>query len=812
MLAASVTGQSCPAIFAPTPFPGSDGYVSVMQPWNPDPANGDRRLVMAGSYTKIGGVVARSLVSYLPEFDLWWPLGDVAQGNETVTAAAVLQDNSLVVAGSFGQIGGVPIAGIGRLDLAGWTNIGVGLNAQIRALAVMPNGNLVAGGDIYQIGGANLDGVAVWNGAVWAHMGGQLAYSVDSLAVSANGQVFAAGRFRPAPGAFPPTSEIAQWNGVDWVVLTAGMIPPGTATSTRKVMALPNGDMVGLWVNSSTSPFSIVRQWNGNVWTDIGTFNGPVSDVSVANGQLHASGDFTTVNGVAAKNVAQWNGTTWAALGAGLHARVRSFSAAATGDLYAGGDGVLGRWNTTTWSPLGRGANSQVTASKRLANGDLVLAGSFTAIGLSSFALANLTVARGNGTSWSQLGTIPYGEVHAFEELTNGDIVAGGTFTGGHNVLRWTGSAWTTMGAGVGTFFNSVDALLVLPNGDLIAGGYFINSGAATVRAVARWDGTTWTQVGTNVWDVNARVRALAVMPNGDLIAAGGFSQAGGVNANSIARWDGSTWAPLGNGLAGVYALAVMPDGSLVAGGSFVDAGASLYRIARWDGQTWSLFHGGIFDGIVTEIAPLPSGNAVIGGTFSAKLSCSANSSWQPMAPGLNGDVRTLARVEGDEVFVGGTFNSANTVAAGYVGLVKSSCPASTAPFGVGCASSGGSNTLTAVNLPWLGTTFVARATGLPTNAFAIAVSAQHAAAPPVDLSQLFLEGVPGCNLLVNLDTLGFVPIANQTADSLLAMPTSLSFIGQSFHHQLIVFELDSAGGWLAITATNAVQATFGFL
>jgi hypothetical protein len=51
---------------------------------------------------------------------------------------------------------------------------------------------------------------------------------------------------------------------------------------------------------------------------------------------LYAGGDFTTAAGVAATNIAQWNGTSWSALGSGMNNTVSALAVSASA-LYAGG-------------------------------------------------------------------------------------------------------------------------------------------------------------------------------------------------------------------------------------------------------------------------------------------------------------------------------------------------------------------------------------------------------------------------------------------------------------------------------------------
>ncbi len=222
-------------------------------------------------------------------------------------------------------------------------------------------------------------------------------------------------------------------------------------------------------------------------------------------------------------------------------------------------------------------------------------------------------LAKWDGQSWSTVGTGPTGMVNTLQVFDDGSgpaLFVGGAIPLGAggvvspNVIKWNGTTWSAVGAGLN---GTVKSLCVYDDGTgpaLFAAGDFTASGAAPMKYVAKWNGSTWSPLGSGL---GAAGYALAVFDDGtgggkQLYVGGGFVTAGGNPANLIARWNGSVWSPLGSGVSGalVRCLATVdlgpPSGlSLFVGGNFVLAGGiGVGHIARWDLGTWSSVGGGV--------------------------------------------------------------------------------------------------------------------------------------------------------------------------------------------------------------------------
>lgn len=427
--------------------------------------------------------------------------------------------------------------------------------------------------------------------------------------------------------------------------------PDGNGPQTPRLVVGGDFDLVG------TVAVDGIAQWDPATatWSALGSGLGPVRALTtLPNGDLVAGGN----------QVARWTGSAWQTLGGMTSAPVRSLATLPNGDLVAGGQFVVvgnvparyvAKWNGSSWSALGSGVGDLVAACTVLANGDLVVGGAFRTAG---GAPAN-GIARWNGTSWSGLGAGVDRDVLALATLPNGDLVAGGTFTtaGGvaaSAIARWNGSAWAPLGAGLGAWnVPTVYSLCLEANGALLVGGRFGSAGNLPATSIARWSGTAWSTLGTGMGNANTdSVAALAVLPSGLVVAGGNFGRAGGVGASSLATWNGASWARLASGFDG-YALgiAALPGGDLVVGGGFTAAaGVPASHVARGNGATWSAM--GSIGGVVSDLLTMPDG-AVVALTDPAVLRWDG-ANWSPL--GVRVGARVLTSLPNGDLVVGGEF------------------------------------------------------------------------------------------------------------------------------------------------------------
>jgi hypothetical protein len=354
------------------------------------------------------------------------------------------------------------------------------------------------------------------------------------------------------------------------------------------------------------------------------------------------------------------------------------------------------------------------------------------------------------------------GAVDAICVLANGDVLVGGVFqfAGGvaaSNLARWNGSAWSGVGGGLD---GPVHAILQLANGEVVVGGDFLHAGTFTNNTprIARWSGTVWSAIGTGI-GFSAPVLSLAQRDDGVLIAAGTFGTVSGVTVYGVARWNGTAWGPVGSAVAsGIQGVVALPGSNL------------LVRYAQF---VWRL-----------------PGNFPVG---------TCNFATRGMALAANGDVL----LAGDFDIIGGVTS---------VGVARwaTPCPASVQTLGSGCAGPNGTTTLVAENLPWAGSTFRTRGTGLPSPAFVFSLRSVTTLGP-LPLATVLPMALPGCVLAVPADLLDVqVLSAGSTVVSTVSLPATTAIVGLALYEQLVGVQVDGALAFVAATSSNTVRAVVG--
>lgn len=818
----ATVGAQCTNPWGPgSPCPGAFGTVRALVKWDPDGAGPAAPLLVVGGAIRVVGSHAAGHIAAYDTATGSWHL--FAGGfDKPVHSLAVLPNGELVAGGEFETAAGVAVGRVARWTGVAWAPLGAGLGGPsgsqtVVALAALPNGDLIAGG--------GLPVLARWNGSTWSSFGNPQSGGVTALRTLTNGDLVVGGMFDVVGGV--AVNGVAKWSGGTWSALGSGLggSPAPTAFALSECS---NGDLLvaGQFTTAGGVAANYVARWDGSTWSPLGTgvTGNAYAVAEMANGHVVVSGHLSV--GGTFVGPAIWDGATWSVLGQGVTHGMST--TAITYALLVDGNGVwvggaftepgdvgangIARWDAAGWTAIGTGFNATVGAFASLPDGSFVAGGAFRSVPGGSAA----HVARFDGSVWHPLGAGVNDRVDALLTLPDGDLLAGGAFTlaGGvpaNHVARWNGTAWAPLGAGLN---GPVRALARLRNGDVVAAGVFTAAGGITAFGVARWDGSFWHPLGIGM---NNDVTDLAVLPNGVLVAAGVFTHADNLPARGIAQWDGIRWSDVGGSMNSfVTALAVLPNGDLLAGGNFTFAGGVFcHGVARWDGSAWSPLGGAPLGlpSTVASIVALPDGSAIFAGALEffaggKNITRWRNNTWSPFGAGVDFYVSALARAADDTVLVGGVFAKADGQASPYFARLGTTCPAAVVPYGGACAAPGGPTPLAATDLPWLGATFRATATGLPANTLVLAVSGLAPAVTP--LFPALPQGVPGCALFVTPDfTQAIVPVGG-TAISQLALPLSTSLVGASFAHQHVPLTFGPTGNLLAAWTSNALAVTLG--
>lgn len=449
---------------------------------------------------------------------------------------------------------------------------------------------------------------------------------------------------------------------------------PGTWTypagSVYALAPVTGGDLYvgGYFTKAGGVAAMNVARWNGQSWSSLGSGLDKMAYTLLVlpNGDLIAGGTFQFAGGISAKGVARWNGSEWSAMGDGLTRlstdTVRALAILPNGDIIAGGvfsssngspANYLARWDGQSWTPVGGGTNNYVYSLGVLPNGDLVAGGTFTKAG----SLSASYVARWDGANWNTVGDPGLGSVcYSLCVLPDGRLLAS---TG--SIRVWDGASWSRLGYGIN---GRVNSMVLMPDGLLAFGGSFeYVNGGTPAQNIATVRNDTWRATASGF---NDRVEALVSLADGRVVAGGWFTGLGNVPAQRIAQWNGATWSTLGIGMSGpVYAVVQLPNGDIVAGGMFYEADKkSAGNIARWDGHTWNSM-GSI--GVVEALAVCANGDLIAATTGVVRWNGTSWATIGVMEPYAN-TYATLALPDG-RIVAGGAFHYISSVPANYIAI-----------------------------------------------------------------------------------------------------------------------------------------------
>lgn len=310
----------------------------------------------------------------------------------------------------------------------------IGANGAVIALTIY-NGNLIAGGSFTYIGDIQSKYMAKWDGNKWTSLGYTGNDSITAF-TTWNGNLIAGGY----------NGNIYQWNGSTWSNLRLD--------NGRQIVAMAsyNGSLFAcgfIHTNTPMVTYPFLEKWDGNKWSDLGPFSHNFGDQTAAmisyNGNLVVAGQFDSIGGISAKNIAQFDDSKWSPLGAGFTTTIFSMCTyngnlvVSAYDYFAPNNNNLSQWDGNLWvqlnSPFNLGIGSLTTYNGNLAaNGDYY------------------DTQTWNGTTWASIGSGNYttDEWPCSLQAWNGNLYLAGRFTSINgitlnNIAKWNGSIWSAV-------------------------------------------------------------------------------------------------------------------------------------------------------------------------------------------------------------------------------------------------------------------------------------------------------------------------------------------------------------------------------
>ncbi len=360
--------------------------------------------------------------------------------------------------------------------------------------------------------------------------------------------------------------SLTSTGGDIFEVLDGGALRPlglGGGTNSTRLFAGPQGRLCA--VGDLGGSAGRLACYDGAAWTTLGTAAGSnafLYDAAVGtDGRIYVTGDFTSVNGVAARFVAAWDGAAWAAVG----------DAAPFGTTFRQGFRIA----------LDGAGRVLITTQETVNNATRYRLWAFPAGGAGLWAELPTTSAFYGRT----LVTANGGAVYTVIFDVNGGQLS--------TLARVDGSALVPVGVGSG---GSVNTLAPGANGGLLVVGTVPSFGNLSARGVVRYDGTQFRAYGDGLTGEGVpnfehlAARAGGVCVGGDVMTAGGLVQRRPLNSTllpyGVACWTGARWdtlaAPIPNGTASGAGQNNIQLGALVS-----DAAGRLYAsVATREGTT----------------------------------------------------------------------------------------------------------------------------------------------------------------------------------------------------------------------------------
>jgi hypothetical protein len=544
------------------------------------------------------------------------------------------------------------------------------------------DGSIVAAGEFHYLGGDRVEPLLRYKNGTWgpARTTWELeppGSGFSAIAIDADGKL-----------ALATYDDFGERSGEIWLDDGTGLRVIGEFDGLVRTLAWYDDELwVAGWnqITTAATPIQGLAVWDGATWN--GPPGGPLDGFAfelVKDGDdLLVGGSFAQIGGIAAANVATFDGTSWRALDF-PNVAVYALARDASNELYAGGTfgdqfgptGGFAHWNGTAWELAGGGLANRsldgVVTDLALHDGSLYVSGCFLTAGGGDDtpgAVVSRSVARFDGT-WHSLDDDTQGVLAPWiEPLACGDegpasvwdvsrqrlfsdgdrILLGGSFPGvagvmSQSVIAHDSTGWVPQGpAGLG-LGGSIDRIGASSSCDVWGLGQISHvAGTPTQARVVHFTGDGWETV-TDSIPHDAYCPGFAVSPAGEVAVGCMIFPPKGDAVGRIYRVSGTQLVQVGGDVPLVQTIAYDPEGHLWVGGG----GATGY-LGRLDGDTLTIVEDG-FDQPVTQLDPVSSTDVIAAGSFTKVGALDASriarwdgTTWHALGDGAPGMVMAVA-------------------------------------------------------------------------------------------------------------------------------------------------------------------------
>ncbi|MGB3006992.1 MAG: T9SS type A sorting domain-containing protein [Chitinophagaceae bacterium] len=432
----------------------------------------------------------------------WSEIGSGAnsiRANGNINSIVVTNTGNIYAAGFGTNINGG--TNVVKWNGTSWSevfNVGGASNSAIRSITIDSTGNLYAGGDFKNVN--NHSYVAKWNGNNMHELGKQGEYlpsnnGINLVTTDIHGNTYAVGNFWSTPG----TTDVAKWDGVGWKQLKNNTLP----VYVENIEAITTDNSGNLYVGGRFKNLSgeyYVGKWDGNNWIELTNSAAPLHAIdritclaTDSAGNIYATGLFE--NNSIIYGIAKWDGHGWTRYASIPVNDITYLLPGASGTVYVIGYFTNGNSNyyvakvepNGSWSELGTGANA-LNANNLIKSIVIDRSGNIYAGGMFFNSSGDNYIAKWNGTSWSQLGSIP--DISFIYSLTTDSTnnvyacVSRSSISKDY-VAKWNGTNWSELnGDNHYNFSSEILSIHKDRKESIYVSGLFGNSGKNCVMAL----------------------------------------------------------------------------------------------------------------------------------------------------------------------------------------------------------------------------------------------------------------------------------------------------------------------------------------